>query len=252
MNHDEYVRIVPGAETAVLFLHGICGTPRHFDQRLPLTHLVPEDWSVYSVRLPGHGNTVEDFSKSTMKQWKQYVWKIFDRLSQTHRHVVVAGHSMGTLFSIQLALEKGEKVPFIFLIASPLCPRVSFRYVRLLAGVLFGNKPGKDKMRDAMHDTMGITTTRKLWKYAGWIPNFWNLLGECRRTKKLLPQLKTKTIVFQSRRDELVAFRSAKHLRRSEAVQMFVLEDSTHFFYGEADTKQVQQAFVAACNEVRG
>ena len=49
MPHREYIRLVPGADTAVLFLHGIAGTPRHFDARLPLVHLVPENWSVYTV-----------------------------------------------------------------------------------------------------------------------------------------------------------------------------------------------------------
>ena len=212
MPHSEYIRLTADADTAVLFLHGICGTPRHFDSRLPLTHLVPESWSVYSICLPGHGGTVDDFSQSTMKQWKEYVWQTFDRLSQTHCHVVLVGHSMGTLFSIQLAMEKGERVPFLFLLASPLCPRVSFACVRHLTGIVFNYHPGKHKIQDAMHTTVGITTTRKLWKYLGWIPNFWSLLGECRRTKKALPHLKTKTFVFQSRRDELVAFRSSKHL----------------------------------------
>lgn len=122
MPHREYIRLVPGADTAVLFLHGIVGTPRHFDSRLPLVQLVPETWSVYSLLLPGHGGSVEDFSVSTMQQWKDYVWKTFDALAQTHRHIVLAGHSMGTLFAIQLAIEKGEKIPFLFLIAAPICP----------------------------------------------------------------------------------------------------------------------------------
>ena len=30
MNHAEYKRMVPGADTAVLFVHGILGTPNHF------------------------------------------------------------------------------------------------------------------------------------------------------------------------------------------------------------------------------
>lgn len=58
MEHREYVRIVPGAKTAVLFMHGIVGTPNHFRDLLPLVDLVPDDWSVYNVLLPGHGGTV--------------------------------------------------------------------------------------------------------------------------------------------------------------------------------------------------
>lgn len=250
MPHHEYIRLIPGADTAVLFLHGIVGTPRHFDSRLPLTHLVPEDWSIYSVLLPGHGGKVEDFSASTMQQWKDYVWKIFDSLAQTHRRIILAGHSMGTLFAIQLAIEKGEKIPFLFLIASPICPQVSLSAVSHSIGLIFPHSHGDAQIRDAMSESGSVTLTRKLWKYLPWIPNLLDLLSEARRTKKSLPQLQTKTIVFQSRRDELVARRSAKFLQNCPCVQLYELEYSTHFYYSPEDTQLVQKAFSDALQEV--
>ena len=36
MIHQEYVRKVPGADTAVLFIHGIVGTPNHFTDLISL------------------------------------------------------------------------------------------------------------------------------------------------------------------------------------------------------------------------
>lgn len=250
MPHREYIRLVDGAETAVLFLHGIVGTPRHFDSRLPLTHLVPEGWSVYSLLLPGHGGTVEDFAASTMQKWKDYVWQTFDDLSQTHRHIILVGHSMGTLFALQLAIEKGEKIPFLFLIASPICPQVSLSAVSHSIGLIFPHSHGDPKIREAMSASGSVTLTKKLWKYVPWIPNMLDLLSEARKTKKLLPQLRTKTIVFQSRKDELVARRSAIFLERCPSVQLSVLEESTHFYYSNADIRLVQQAFADACKEV--
>lgn len=250
MPHREYVRLVPGAETAVLFLHGIVGTPRHFDSRLPLAHLVPENWSVYSLLLPGHGGSVEDFSNSTMQQWKTYVWKTFDLLAQSHQRVILAGHSMGTLFALQLAMEKGEKVPLLFLIASPICPQVSFAAVSHSMGLVFARRPGQHPVQDAMSACGSVTLTKKLWKYLPWIPNLWSLLAEARKTKGLLPTLQTKTIVYQSRHDELVARRSAKYLRRCASVQLFELEESTHYYYTPAEIRLVQQAFVDALGEV--
>ena len=50
MNHQEYIREIPGAKTAVLMLHGIAGTPDHFEMLLPL---VPADWSIYNILLDG-------------------------------------------------------------------------------------------------------------------------------------------------------------------------------------------------------
>ena len=250
MPHREYIRLVPGADTAVLFLHGIVGTPRHFDRRLPLTHLVPENWSVYSVLLPGHGGRVEDFSASTMQQWKDYVWKTFDSLAQTHRRIVVAGHSMGTLFAIQLAIEKGEQIPLLFLIAAPICPQVSLAAITHSLGLIFPHSHGDPQIRSAMSESGSVTLTKKVWKYLPWIPNMLTLLSEARKTKECLPQLHTKTIVFQSRRDELVARRSAKFLQNCPCIQLYELEHSTHFYYSPEDTQLVQQTFSNALREV--
>lgn len=251
MPHKEYIRIVPGADVAVLFLHGIVGTPRHFDSRLPLVHLVPDDWSVYSLLLPGHGGTVEAFSASTMQQWKDYVWKTFEKLEKTHKKIILAGHSMGTLFALQLAVEKGEKIPFLFLLASPICPQVSLAAVSHSIGLIFPHSHGDPKIRDAMSACGSVTLTKKVWKYLPWIPNLLDLLALARQTKKQLPELHTKTIVFQSRKDELVARRSAKFLCQCPSVQLFFLECSTHFYYADPDIRLVQKAFADACQEVR-
>lgn len=251
MPHREYVRLVPGADTAVLFLHGIVGTPRHFDNRLPLVHLVPENWSVYSVLLPGHGGCVEDFSASDMEQWKDYVWKTFDSLCQNHRRVAIVGHSMGTLFALQLAVEKGEKIPFLFLIASPICPQVSFAAVAHSIGLVFPHSHGDPKIRDAMSASGSVTLTKKVWKYLPWIPNLIALLHEAGRTKKILPFVQIKTVVFQSRKDELVARRSAKHLQQCPNINLYELEHSTHFYYTPEDTHLVQQAFLSEIREVQ-
>ena len=250
MPHREYVRIVPGADTAVLFLHGIVGTPRLFDSRLPLVHLVPEGWSVYSLLLPGHGGTVEDFSRSTMKNWKDYVWKIFDMLSRTHRRVILAGHSMGTLFALQLAVEKGERIPFLFLLASPICPQVTISAVSHCLDLIFPGKHGDPAHREAMSACGSVRLTKKIWKYIPWIPNLLALLREAKKTKNQLPELSVKTVVFQSRKDELVSRSSAKHLGRCPCVHLYELEHSTHFDYADADIRRVQQAFAAACAEV--
>ena len=37
--HEEYIRDVPGSDTAVLFIHGILGTPNHFRRFLSLIHI---------------------------------------------------------------------------------------------------------------------------------------------------------------------------------------------------------------------
>ena len=65
MKHREFRRICPDADTAVLFIHGINGTPNHFHD---LVKLVPAECSVVNVRLKGHGGSVRDFANTSMEE----------------------------------------------------------------------------------------------------------------------------------------------------------------------------------------
>ena len=96
MEHTEYRRIVSGADTAVLFIHGIAGTPRHFDPFLPL---VPEGYSAVSLLLPGHGGTVRDFSRASMAGWETHVQRTVQELAraleaQAPDVMLVLGHPL--------------------------------------------------------------------------------------------------------------------------------------------------------------
>ena len=77
MNHQEYRRMIPGSDTAVLMIHGIVGTPHHFDNLLPL---IPENWSVVNLLLEGHGQGAAEFGAASMERWKGQVSRELDGL----------------------------------------------------------------------------------------------------------------------------------------------------------------------------
>lgn len=249
MAHEETVRIVPGAKTAVLFMHGIAGTPDHFRTLLPLEQFVPQDWSVYNVLMEGHGGHVEDFSRSSMAKWKAQVMDIFEMLCRTHEQVVLAGHSMGTLFAIQMALEKPEKVPFLFLIACPLRVGVKPFGAANLIKLSFGLLDESDPIQGATAKVSSITQTWKSWKYIGWLPRLAELIREMHHTADLLGGLRVPCVAFQSKCDELVSCRSCKLLRQSGRVETYGLGRSTHFYYDPKDIETVQTAFEKAYRE---
>ena len=68
--HKEYKRIAEHPDKAILFIHGILGTPNHFRAFVPL---VPEDVTVYNILLDGHGKGVRDFSKTSMRKWEAQI-----------------------------------------------------------------------------------------------------------------------------------------------------------------------------------
>jgi esterase/lipase len=246
MDQSSEIRIVENAKTAVLFIHGILGTPRHFSHILPLVSFVPDHVSYYNMQLPGHGGTVGDFSRSSMRQWKDAVWKVFDQLAQSHEQVVIVGHSMGTLFALQLATEYPEKVPLLFLIAVPLRPWVSWQGIQCCMRATFGCAREDHPAEMAIVRAGGTKLTKKLWCYIPWAPHMISLLIDAHRTVQLLPLLQTKTIVYQSKQDEMVSLRSGKILAKYEPVRLSTLPDSTHFYYPPEDMKFVCTAFTEA------
>lgn len=244
MKHAQSVRIVPGAKTAVLFMHGIAGTPEHFrSEILSLEDLVPDSYSVYNVLLDGHSAQVEDFSHTSMEKWKRQVMSIFHQLCDTHEKVVLVGHSMGTLFAVQMALDRPDKVPFLFLVNCPLRVGVKpFGVVNLLR-LSFGLLDERDPIQAATGKVTGIEQTWKAWKYIGWLPRVGELICEMHRIADVIPDLKVRCLSFQSRRDELVSCRSCGILRRSGRVEIHGLPNSTHFYYDPKDIASVQRYF---------
>lgn len=239
MAHEEYKRIVPGADTAVLFIHGIVGTPDHFRILIPLEQLVPENWSVHNLLLPGHGGTAEDFASSTMDAWRSYAKSAFAELARQHDHIILVAHSMGTLFALQLALEFPHRIPFIFLLGVPLRPGVRLGMMRDCLGMVFGML----KPDHVLWKAAGVTTTRKIWKYLKWIPRFLELFREIDQTERIMDGLTVPCVTYQSQRDELVTNFTRRVLERSGVMEVHNLLHSTHFFYAPEDKKAVLTDF---------
>lgn len=233
MQHRPYIRIAENAETAVLLVHGIVGTPAHFKDLLPL---IPESWSVYNILLDGHGGKVEDFSRTSMEKWKTQVEKQLDEILLTHRRVLIIAHSMGTLFAIRQAIRCPDKICGLFLLNVPLAPFVR-PHAAINSVFLALGSPRSTPSAQAMLTDCGVQLTPKLWKYIGWLPRFWELLTEVQATKKILSQLHTPTLTFQSRQDELVLLRSCKYLEDHPSITNTILENSGHFAYSEEDMK---------------
>ncbi len=245
MVHSDYTRTVPGASCAVLMIHGIIGTPRHFDPLLPF---VPADWDIRSILLDGHGGSPRDFSKSSMAKWKVQVEQELDALCRIHKNVVILGHSMGTLLAMEAA-PKQPKVKGLFLLNVPLCPRVKPssipRTIRLCLGF-----PPKDRWEQAVMDDAGIEMTWKLWQYVGLIPRYVELLILCKQARGWIPHITLPCHVFQSAKDELVSPRASRFFAGHPVVRHQVLTHSGHFAYFDEDLETLGQSLSVFLKEI--
>lgn len=238
MDHKEFIRIVPGSRKAILMIHGIAGTPAHFRDLMPA---IPDSWSVYDILLDGHGKAVRDFGKTSMKKWKAQVNARLEELFSRYDRIVLVAHSMGTLFSIQAAVQHPEKIDALFLLAVPTRPWVRASTVATCMRLSRGMPKAEDTAGLAMYHVTSIRLEPGIFQYAGWIPRLLELLTECSRTRKLIPQLAVPCQSFQSHIDELVSFRSCKDLENHPHIQNTVLYGSGHFAYSEADAALLRE-----------
>lgn len=230
--HKEYIRIVPGSDTAVLMIHGIIGTPDQFDFLLPS---VPESLTLWNMLLDGHGGTTRDFGRSSMAKWISQVDSAIDELSKKHSRLIVVGHSMGTLLALNTALRHPEMISALFFLASPLKMQLTPTAVATSLHTAFGD-PAKDTPRhlSARH-CCSVRLSKNPLHYLGWVPRYLELFALARKLRPQTGALKAPCKVYQSARDELVSRRSVKYLEGRENIELHILPESTHYHYSDAE-----------------
>ena len=239
MLHNEYIRHTDG-DTAVLFIHGFLGGPKHFER---FVELVPSEYGVYNVFLHGHGKTVKDFSSSSMNIWKAQVEAVFLMLKERYGKVIITAHSMGTLFAYSMAIKYPDAVKSLFLLGSPLVIQVRGTVFLNSFKVLLGLVSEDDAMGKAYARSNSIKLNFRLWEYVGWFPRYLELREEAVNSRKKLLKVTVPCYVFQSANDEMVSRKSEKYIRRNKNIILTVLEKSSHFIYDEDDMSLLCKKF---------
>ena len=116
--------IIPGAEAfeltrgpeapAILLLHGGGDTPQTL--RYLAEYLYSRGYNVRVPLLPGHGRTLQDFSRVAADEWFETTRAAYRELTQAHRWVGVGGLSMGGALAARLAAE-AKSLPALVLLA---------------------------------------------------------------------------------------------------------------------------------------
>lgn len=109
MTHEPYLIEAPLADTLVLLIHGITGSPHQFDALA--RHLYAEGISVQSLLLPGHGSTAKAFAQSGRLEWERSVNRAVRHALLRYKNVVLVGHSMGCLLAINAYHTLPENTP---------------------------------------------------------------------------------------------------------------------------------------------
>ena len=237
--HKEYKRIAEHSDKAILFIHGILGTPNHFRAFVPL---VPENITVYNLLLDGHGKGVRDFSRTSMKKWEAQVAAAVKELSQNHNEIYVAAHSLGCLLAIDQAV-RNPVIKKMFLLAVPLKLQLKPRMFLNSLKVYLNRIDPENEELVAAKACYGIHDSKNPFLYIGWVPRFLELFSKIKDTRKILESVKIPCAAYQSLRDEMVSNRAASILEQNPVISVFTLEHSSHFCYEKNDLALVTQRF---------
>lgn len=239
--HKPYKRIAEHADKAILFIHGIVGTPNHF---APFLKLAPPNMSIHNILLDGHGKDVLDFAQTSMKKWEAQVALAVEELAEDHNEIYIVAHSLGTLLAIEQAV-KNPKITKLFLLAVPLKlflkPKMFTQSVKVYLNKIDPNDPALT----AAKNCYGIAQDRNLLHYLGWAPRFLELFSKIRETRKRLKDIPIPCVAYQSVKDEMVACSCGKLLTRNPNITVVQLKNSGHFYYAGEDLSILMDAFAA-------
>lgn len=234
-------------DTAVLLIHGIVGTPRHF---LFLADSFPREWSLFALRLAGHGGDVRAFGKASMAQWKAQAENELDALRRQYRRVILVGHSMGTLISLDIARRCPEKVAGLILFAVPVCIRLTLKAPWDLMHVLFERVREDDPSMVATREAYGVDIDRRFWRYIPWVPRYLELFALSRRTRKAIGEISVPCYAIQSKNDEMVSRRALKVLEGNPSIVVEELPAASHHYYPPEDKAYVCARVAAIARKI--
>ena len=100
-----------------------------------------------------------------------------------------------------------------------------------------------DPLAQALEQDTGVDIDWRLWEYVLWPVRFVELLAECERIRRALPQLKVKTVAIQSLKDELVSDISVRDLEKNPCIRVVQMEQAGHFGYEGEELEQMIALF---------
>jgi len=228
----------------VVFIHGFMGSPVQFSGLIDIAY--KHGYSATAMLLPGHGGKMKDFSKSTFKCWQDHVNAEIEKLAQTYTSMLLVGHSMGGLLSINAAVKFPEYIRGIFIIASPFKATIfSAAAIKIGLRKVFGRK--SDPVTAAYNKSNSVKLSPNLiW---GLIKPYIEFRKLSRTARGNLPEIKVPVTAVYSYADEIAPVESAKTLEaelHGVPFNEILLHDSLHAYYTDKEQTIIGQTLIEA------
>jgi len=240
--HEPLLLEKPGSPGIVLFIHGFMGSPHQFEALVELAR--EQEVSAASLLLPGHGAGSDEFKKSTKAMWQEHVDSALKRFSGEYERILLVGHSMGGLLSINAAVKQPEHVKGLMLICSPF--KLASFSPRMFEGRRVQAFAREERpIQVAFNEGAGVEAgTRTLWHVIKPATDFLRVMHA---TKENLPKLRAPVTAFYSTGDEIVSIKSLDILRTGLTGTMLegiTLKDSDHAYFPLQEREMIENTLI--------
>jgi carboxylesterase len=200
----------PGSTAGVLLIHGLMAAPEELRQWAEFLH--SKNYSVYVIRVAGHGTSPSDLSKRVLNEWVDSVDRGYEILKKCCDNIVIGGFSAGAGLALYHAIKKPGCYDAVISISAPLQYKSSaFNYSELvnLWNILMGklklnflcmdfvkNRPDNPEINYLKCSVSSIVQLRKLMT----------------RVYEDLPEIKIPTIIMQATHDPILDKKNSKIL----------------------------------------
>jgi carboxylesterase len=168
---DNYPKFTKGNDIGVLVVHGFTGSP--LEMQPAVDFLTVEGFSIYQVRIAGHGSKAENLNLTTYKDWYESARYGYFLLKRNCRKVFIMGESMGGLVALSVAAF--NQTDGVIMLAPCIKMRSSLtrlspflhRFVKFLPK--FEAADFKKNMSHIYYDTWAVTGIYQLLMYTHYI-----------------------------------------------------------------------------------
>jgi len=221
---------LPGGAITVVLIHGFTGSPAEME--LLAAAFNAAGHGVEVPLLVGHGTTLSDLMEVQPQQWIDSLDALITRLLAEGQSVVLAGLSLGSILSLQLAL-RYPQIKALLLYSPPIRsgdPR------RFLAPLLIRFTQSLPKPSSDFCDPIAA---QRLWSYDRYpVATSALVLDLISRTRKQLSKVQQPLLVIASRRDKVISASGIQLLMRtvnSSPRELHWLERSGHAITVDAE-----------------
>ncbi len=235
---------VPGASLLVIFVHGFLGGPGQFTG---LVRAVNEaGFAAETLLLPGHGKKSWDFALHAKREWQETVNAALSKRLSQYEKVVLMGHSMGGLLSINASLKAGP-AHGIVLWETPI--RLRMRLVGVSNDLQVALLP--EKLQSPVAKAYRQASNVRFYTPLGYlltVPRAVELLRMMAATERELSKIQCPVLLIQSKADEVVHPGSMERLQRglvNAKISTLTLDLSWHSYFPDEELSGIQQRLIA-------